>query len=77
MKLWSAEAPETYCLCIEVVDQWGNVQSVEACQLAFRHDELKHGLLYHNGKPIMIRGVNRHEHEPLTGKVCSGQVDFF
>jgi len=33
--------------------------------------EVKNGLLLVNGKPIRFRGVNRHEHDPLTARVMS------
>ena len=30
-------------------------------QLGFRHTEVRHAQLYHNGARVMLRGVNRHE----------------
>ena len=29
---------------------------------------MKNGLLHVNGRPILIKGVNRHEHDPDTGQ---------
>ena len=40
-------------------------------QLGFRHTEVLGARLLHNGRPIMLRGVNRHEFDPRSGKVCS------
>lgn len=71
VQLWSAETPVVYCLVIEVCspEQSGR-NHVEAAQVAFRHNCIKDGLLEHNGQPIMLRGVNRHEHDAYSGKVA-------
>lgn len=72
VQLWSAETPHVYCLVLKLVDQDGTREGVEACQVAFRHTAIVGGRMLHNGRPIMIRGVNRHEHDPNSGKVCVG-----
>jgi beta-galactosidase len=41
---------------------------VFAQRLGFRRVEIKGGLLLVNGNPIRFRGVNRHEHDPRTGR---------
>lgn len=69
VELWSAEEPHVYCLILEVKDSMGTVVNVEASQVGFRQDHLCQGYLMHNSCPIMLRGVNRHEHDPITGKV--------
>lgn len=71
IKLWSAEEPECYCLVIELYDQWGTHIQTEACQVAFRETGIRDGVLVHNGRRIMVRGVNRHEHDPVDGKAIS------
>jgi beta-galactosidase/beta-glucuronidase len=71
VELWSAEEPAVYGLLLELVDSEGPREGCEACQVAFRHTAVTGGELRHNGKPIMVRGVNRHEHDPITGKVRS------
>jgi beta-galactosidase/beta-glucuronidase len=71
LELWSAEAPAVYGLTLQLVDCEGARDGVEACQVAFRHTVLVGGELQHNGRRIMIRGVNRHEHDPILGKVSS------
>lgn len=40
-------------------------------QVGFRHNEVRDGQLLHNGRPIMLRGVNRHEFDPRRGKAVS------
>lgn len=67
--LWSAETPELYRLTIALRDAQGNTLDVEACDVGFRRVEISNGLLKLNGKPLLIRGVNRHEHHPENGQV--------
>lgn len=69
--LWSAEVPHLYILVLVLRDQHGTTLECEACQVGFRHTEVHHGQLLHNGQPIMIRGVNRHEFDPFKGKAIS------
>ncbi|WP_434362635.1 beta-galactosidase [Parasalinivibrio latis] len=66
-KPWSAESPNLYRLVISLEDQDGNVHDVESCEIGFRNVEIKDGLLLLNGKALLIRGVNRHEHHPEHG----------
>ena len=40
---------------------------VEACDIGFRSVEIVEGQLRLNGAPLVIRGVNKHEHHPVTG----------
>ena len=67
--LWSAETPECYRLTMSLRDAHGNVLETEACDVGFRRVEISNGLLKLNGKPLLIRGVNRHEHHPEKGQV--------
>ena len=67
--LWSAETPECYRLTISLRDAQGNVLETEACDVGFRRVEISNGQLKLNGKPLLIRGVNRHEHHPENGQV--------
>ncbi len=43
----------------------------EAWDIGFRRIEIADGLLRLNGKPLLIRGVNRHEHHHLRGQVVT------
>ena len=67
--LWSAEIPALYRLTLVLRDAQGQIQDVEACDVGFRRVEIANGLLKLNGKPLLIRGVNRHEHHPERGQV--------
>ena len=67
--LWSAEIPALYRLTLVLRDAQGQILDVEACDVGFRRVEIANGLLKLNGKPLLIRGVNRHEHHPERGQV--------
>ncbi len=68
---WSAEKPHLYTLLLTLKDNHGKVFEIESCRFGFRKVEVKDGQLLLNGQPILIKGVNRHEHDPDTGHYVS------
>jgi beta-galactosidase/beta-glucuronidase len=68
---WSAEAPYLYKLLLILSDAQGAALEVQVCNVGFRQVEMKHNLLHLNGVPLLIKGVNRHEFDPDTGRVLS------
>ena len=68
---WTAETPNLYTLNISLEDSTGKVVERVRQRIGFRSVEIKDGQMLVNGKPIRFRGVNRHEHEPKTGKVMT------
>jgi beta-galactosidase len=68
---WSAETPDLYMLLVELYDARGNILQSTWSRIGFREVAIKNGLVTVNGKPITIRGVNRHEHDPETFHVIS------
>lgn len=67
-KLWSAERPHLYTLVITLKDAAGSVVDCESCQVGIRQISKAPKQLLVNGHPVIIRGVNRHEHHPRIGK---------
>lgn len=67
---WTAETPALYTLTA-VVSKGGKVLEVVPVRVGFRKVEIKDGLLTLNGRPITIKGVNRHELDPDGGYVVS------
>ena len=57
---WSAETPTLYRLTVEVLDN-GNTVEAAAFRVGFRKVEIKNAQLLVNGKPVLIKGANRHE----------------
>lgn len=70
-KLWSAEIPYLYELCMEISDAAGKLTEVISQKIGFRRFEMKDGLMCLNGKRIVFKGVNRHEFSSLTGRAVS------
>ncbi|OVA04094.1 Beta galactosidase small chain/ domain 5 [Macleaya cordata] len=67
-KLWSAEQPNLYTLVIILKDASGQQVDCESCQVGIRRISKATKQLLVNGHPVIIRGVNRHEHHPRLGK---------
>ncbi|WP_342659246.1 DUF4981 domain-containing protein (plasmid) [Sphingomonas sp. NY01] len=71
VKPWSAETPNLYMLLVELYDAKGGIIQSTYQRIGFRTVEMKNGLVSVNGRPITVRGVNRHEHDPETFHVVS------
>ncbi|XVF00254.1 hypothetical protein REPUB_Repub03eG0269200 [Reevesia pubescens] len=67
-KLWSAEHPNLYTLVIILKDASDNIVDCESCLVGIRQVSKAPKQLLVNGHPVVIRGVNRHEHHPRLGK---------
>ncbi|KAH6676854.1 glycoside hydrolase family 2 protein, partial [Plectosphaerella plurivora] len=59
---WTAETPNLYHLCLTLGKQ------TVAQRVGFRKVEIKDGLIKVNGKRVVFRGANRHEHHPTMGR---------
>ena len=71
VRAWSAETPNLYTLLIELLDGQGGVIQATRQRVGFRDVAIRQGQLMVNGRPVYIRGVNRHEHDPDTFHVIS------
>ena len=67
---WSAETPNLYKVVVSAYDSKG-VSEAYLQRTGFRKVEIKDSQLLINGKAVIIKGVNRHESDPLTGYVVS------
>ena len=61
VRKWSAETPELYTLLIEREGDYTRFD------VGFRSFEIRGDVFYFNGKPIIFKGVNLHEHNQFTG----------
>lgn len=67
-KKWTAESPYLYDLRVRLLDaQSQEVQSVTQ-RVGFRQVEIIRGNITVNGVPILLNGVNRHDHHPRFGR---------
>ncbi|QZT38406.1 DUF4981 domain-containing protein [Halosquirtibacter xylanolyticus] len=69
--LWSAEIPNLYSLVVELYDTSGALVEVVSSEVGFRNIEIRDQQLWVNGKSITIKGVNRHEHDPVHGRAVT------
>ena len=65
---WSAEIPIRHRVLVSLVDPDGETVEVVPVICGFRRVEIAGRELLINGEPVLIRGVNRHDHDPDTGK---------
>lgn len=66
---WTAESPYLYKMVIEVTS--GDIKDIVCQKVGFRTIEVKGDKFYLNGKYFMIKGVNRHDHDPKGGRTVS------
>jgi beta-galactosidase len=68
---WNAEMPYLYTLQLRLTSPDGKLIEAVERRIGFRTDEILNGRFLHNGQPILIKGVNRHETDPNTHQVVS------
>ena len=66
--LWSAEKPHLYPFSIELRDVKGAVIEHFDYHLGVKKVEVVGEVFKINGKNVKLRGVNRHDHHPKTGR---------
>ena len=68
IKTWNAEKPNLYTLLITV-----NGEST-AIKVGFRNIKIENSQFLVNGKPVLIKGVNLHDHDDKTGHVVTEEL---
>jgi beta-galactosidase len=66
--LWSAEKPNLYPFSVELQDEKGNVVEHFDYHFGVKKVEIIGEVFKINGKNVKLRGVNRHDHHPKTGR---------
>lgn len=72
--LWSDELPALYRLAVTLV-QDGAVLDARGLQVGFREVRADGDRLLLNGRPIELRGVNRHEFHPSCGHAVTPELN--
>ena len=70
-KLWSAETPDLYHLILKLKNNKNELVDKAECYFGVRKIEIRGDIFYINGKAVKLKGVNRHEQHPRTGKHVS------
>ncbi len=73
VKHWTAENPNLYRLMVTLKKDMHLISST-SLDIGFRSVEVNNGQLLVNGQPILIKGVNRHEHDHVNGHVISREL---
>jgi beta-galactosidase/beta-glucuronidase len=68
---WTAEDPYLYTLVLTLRDADQQIIETTRCRVGFRQIEIREGQLCVNGVPILLQGVNRHDHDPDECKVVT------
>ena len=68
---WSAEVPSLYRLEVRLVAPDGTVAERVERRIGFRRVEVRGVELLVNGRAVLLRGVNRHDFDPRTGRVVA------
>ena len=68
---WSAETPNLYQAFLKLKNAKGELIELRTSKVGFRTVEIKGRQLLVNGQPVLIKGVNRHEHDMLSGHVIT------
>jgi len=64
---WTAETPALYDLKLSLCSGDDIIQTIYQ-RVGFRKVELRGGLITVNGRRVLLRGVNRHDHHPRYGR---------
>lgn len=71
VRQWSAEIPNLYQLQLTLLSDKKEIVEVIIKKIGFRNMEIRNGQMLVNGKPVYIKGVNRHETDPYSHQVVS------
>jgi beta-galactosidase/beta-glucuronidase len=67
VKKWNAEEPDLYTLLVKLIGPDQKIIEVQKIRVGFRKVEIAGKRLLINGRPVKVRGTNRHEFHPDYG----------
>jgi beta-galactosidase len=73
IEAWSAEHPTLYNYSIVLKNSTATTQVIKG-HIGFRKVAMVNGNLLVNGKRILVKGVNRHEHDEVNGHVPNKEL---
>ncbi len=73
-KKWTAETPNLYWLVIILKNENGEIVETVSSKIGFRKVEIDDTIFKINGVAVLIKGVNRHEHDQYNGHVISEEA---
>jgi len=73
-RLWSAEKTDLYELVLTLKNAKNEILETAQCHFGVRKIEVHDDVFTINGKAVKLKGVNRHEQHPRTGKHVDRQT---
>ncbi len=67
-KKWTAETPNLYQLVLNLKNDKGEIIETTGSKMGFNKIEIKNARFLVNGKPVLLKGTNRHEMHPKYGQ---------
>ncbi len=74
VRAWSAETPERYRVVASLIDARDRCVGAVRLDVGFRRVEIRDRELLINGQPVLIHGVNRHDHDDARGKAVTREA---
>ncbi|MBT8307798.1 MAG: DUF4981 domain-containing protein, partial [Maribacter sp.] len=72
VKPWNAETPNLYTLLISLKNnEDGTITEATSLKVGFRKVEIKNNQFLVNGKAVLLKGANLHDHDDKTGHVVT------
>lgn len=71
---WSAEDPYRYTALLVMKDEQGKTIEAVPARIGFRKVQIVDGVFQINGRPVRLKGVNRHEHDMFAGRTVSREL---
>lgn len=65
---WTAENPNLYTVVLALRDKQGGLKEAVRTTTGFREIEIRDRMFLVNGKPVKLKGVNTHDHDPEKGR---------
>lgn len=67
-KKWTAETPNLFQVVLELKNKKGEVIETTGSKMGFKKVEIKNAQFLINGRPVYLKGTNRHEMHPRYGQ---------
>ena len=76
IKSWDAENPHLYTLLLSLKNMDGATTEAISSKIGFRNIAIENNQFLVNGKAVLLKGVNLHDHDETTGHVISEKLTF-
>lgn len=70
---WTPETPVLYTAVMTLIAPDGSEIDYESSRIGFKKIVIKNGIILLNGKRLILKGVNRHEHDVYSGRAVTKQ----